>query len=132
MISKYLSDLGIKEENLPWHWYHDEQKWVEQREVYGFDVRDTWCLGYTLILLIYPRLKMYKEYADKYIDTGFHKFDYKGETLTQQECIDKILEGLEYYLTSTLCLKDDEEEECIEKAIESLELLSVIFPVLWW
>jgi hypothetical protein len=64
MISKYLSDIGIKEKDLPWYWNpgdHREGQWLETIEEHGFDERDTWNLNYTLALLIYPRLKMYDE-----------------------------------------------------------------------
>jgi len=130
MISKYLSDLGVKEEDLPWNWCSGdsrEKQWKKQRDKYGFDERDTWGLDYTLILLIYPRLKMYNEI--NIIDTSFHKVEYEDKKYTYQECIDKILEGFEIYLTKNQLDLNKEEENKINDAVI---LLSKIWWLLWW
>ena len=130
MISKYLSDLGVKEVDLPWEWNPSDSRekgWEEDRNIYGFDERDTWSLDYTLILLIYPRLKMYDEVNG--INTSYHKFDYKEKEYTQQECMDKILEGFEIYLSKSEYKRTDEDWEKIQDA---RMLLAIISPALWW
>lgn len=130
MISKYLSDLGVKEKDLPWNWNEDDsrqEKWVSKREEYGFDERDTWSLDYTLTLLIYPRLKMYNEI--NCINTSNYKFKYKENEYTQQDCMDKILEGFEIYLGKDEFKRTDEDNQKIEDA---RMLLAIISPVLWW
>ena len=130
MISKYLSDLEIKEDQLPWNWCPNDKRekdWKEERKIHGFDSRDTWGLNYTLALLIYPRLKMYDEV--NIIDTNFHKFTFKDNEYTFQECIDKVLRGLEIFLT-----KDDFEmiDEEIEEIQDTIKLLGEIWWDLWW
>lgn len=130
MISKYLSDLGIKEENIPWNWNLDDQRqpeWIKTREIFGFDERDTWNLNYTFALLIYPRLKMYNDC--NCINTSFHKFEFEGQEYTQQQCMNKILEGFEIYL-----IKDELKltEEDYKKIQDSLTLLGIIWWSLWW
>lgn len=133
MISKYLSDIGIKEEDLPWHWNPNDDRqefWKEMREEHGFDERDTWSLDYTIALLIYPRLKMYNEC--NCINTSFHKFEFEGQEYTQQECMDKILEGLEIYLTKKHYGKNKYTEEDYKKIQDSMSLLGVIWWSLWW
>ena len=130
MISKYLSDIGIKEENLPWYWNPDDPRqeyWAKDREIYGFDERDTWALDYTMTYLIYPRLKMYNEI--NIINTDYHKFKYEGKQYTLQECINKILEGFEIYIKGDL-YKFSEQE--IIKIKDSRMLLGIIWSALWW
>lgn len=130
MISKYLSNLGIKENQLPWNWCPNDEResdWKKEKKIYGFDSRDTWALNYTLALLIYPRLKMYNEV--NIIDTNFHKFTFKDKEYTYQECIDKVLRGLEIFLTKNDSEIIDEEMEEIQDAIK---LLGEIWWALWW
>ena len=53
------------------------EKFMKQREDYGFDERETWNMGYTSILWLYAHLKRYKKwtpielydkkYADEYL-----------------------------------------------------------------
>jgi len=129
MISKYLSDIGIKEENLPWNSNPDDsrqEEWIKEKEEYGFDERDTWSLDYTIALLIYPRLKMYNEI--NCIDTSSHKFEFENNKYTEQECIDKILEGLKLYLIKNFDLTKEEDK----KIQDSMILLGIIWRSLWW
>lgn len=67
MISKYLSDIGIKKDSLSWNWkvkgISRNIELAKERKIHGFDSRDTWELSETAVSLIYPRLKMYKEKA---------------------------------------------------------------------
>ena len=130
MISKYLTDINIKEENIPWFWNPNDsrqEQWKEQRKKYGFDERDTWSLSYTLILLIYPRLKMYDEI--NIVDTSFHKIKHKDKEYTCQECIDRVLKGMEIYLSKDeLDLKDEE----IKELGECMIILGKIWWLLWW
>lgn len=129
MISKYLKDIGIKEEDLPWNWCPNddrEKEWKKQREKYGFDSRDTWSLDYTIIALIYPRLKMYKEINGL---ESFCKFNYKGKEFTEEECIDIVLEGFKIRL-----LKEPQfmtEKEWI-KYEDARMLFAMVMPALWW
>lgn len=36
---------------------------MDQRKEYGFDERETWCLGFTSILWLYAHLKRYREWG---------------------------------------------------------------------
>lgn len=131
MISKYLKDLGIKEKDVPWHWNPDDprqEQWMEEQETYGFDERETWSLDYTFYLWAYPRLKMYNEI--NIVDTTFHEFEYEGNTYTMQECMDKILEGFEVYLTENDIRFADEVKK--NKVRDARMLFAIILPTLWW
>ncbi|NMA66472.1 MAG: hypothetical protein GX957_09575 [Clostridiaceae bacterium] len=128
-ISKYLSDIGVKAEDLPWNTQGDRvEEWEKQREIYGFDDRDTWSLNYTIVFLLYPRLKMYREKAHEIIDLNFHTFNHRGKKLTQGECIDIILDRFEQYL-SAMYSYDDPDVDVIS---EAWELFNLIFLYLWW
>lgn len=96
---KYLEDINMAEEP-PNLWCSDDERqtqWEKEREEYGFDEREIWNLDYTFYCWLYERLKMYTEKAC--INLENHTFKYKGETLTQKQCINKMLEGLEIILT---------------------------------
>ena len=87
-------------EEPPNLWCSDDERqtqWEKEREEYGFDEREIWNLDYTFYCWLYERLKMYTEKAC--INLENHTFKYKGETLTQKQCINKMLEGLEIILT---------------------------------
>jgi hypothetical protein len=123
---KYLTDIGWE----PWDAFENdsrEKDWEEERRIYGFDQRDTWNLNYTMYELLYERLKMYDEV--NIVDTSFYKFEYKGKTLTQQECIDRILECLEPILDGTY---DSWDEEYAELSHEAMELYTLCHMALWW
>lgn len=100
MRRKYLEDINIVEEPPTLWCLNDERQktqWEKEREEYGFDEREIWDLHYTFYCWLYERLKMYIERAC--VDLEDDTFKYKGETLTQKQCIDKMLEGLELALT---------------------------------
>lgn len=118
MSRYYIDKLNIKFSETPQGWCQDDQKqefWHHEKNKYGFDEREIWSLHYTMDLLLYERLSMYKEKASKHIDLTSHKFTYKGQELTQLECIDKMLEGLKLNLTL-----DDLDEKRNDKNIQEL------------
>jgi len=130
MLGKYLKDLGLKEENIPQGWCPGdkrEEKWKKEREEYGFDSRETWSLDFTFKVWLYERLSMYNEI--NIINTSYHKFDFKGEILTFQECIDRMLEGLKIDLTID---EYDQTEEQKKKAADVVQIFALCFNALWW
>lgn len=135
MSRSYLENLGIKIEDTPWGWNKDDDRqkqWALSREIDGFDERETWNLYYTIDLLMYERLCAYKEIAEKCIDLDFHKFDFNGETLTQRECINRMIKGLEY----ELLLDDFDERRNDENIKKSMDEVYKIYAIcnrsLWW
>ena len=130
MARKYLDDIGVTER--PDTWCNDgdarQERWTEQREIYGFDDREVWSLDYAFYLWLYERLKMYKEIA--FVDLAFHKFEYEGEELTQSECIDRMIKGCEVYFK----IEDDwniPEED--QKMINDVtKIWAIVWPVMWW
>ena len=129
MGRKYLDDIGVTER--PDTWCIDDsrqERWQEQREIYGFDDRETWSLDFAFYLWLYERLKMYLDV--NFVDLEFHKFEYEGEELTQQECIDRMIKGCEVYFK----LDDDwniSEED--KKMIDDVtKIWAIVWPAMWW
>lgn len=90
---KYLEEI-VDLKKTTYDNYRDTGRykiWEEQREVYSFDEREVWNLDSTFFCWLYERLMMYKEKAC--INLNFHTFEIDGKTLTQKECIDKMIEN---------------------------------------
>jgi len=128
MGRKYLEDLGISLE------YADIQKndsrneqWEIEQKTYGFDEKETWDLRETFKIWLYERLCMYNEVNS--IDASYHKFNFKGEEITFQDCIDRILEGLKIDLT---VFEESERERNQDKIQDVLPLFVLCFDHLWW
>jgi len=130
MLGKYLKDIGIKEDNTHQGWNKDDprqEKWSKEREIYGFDEKETWSMDFTFKLWLYERLSMYNEVNS--IDTSFHKYEFKGKTITFQECIDRMLDGLKIYLTIDEYKMTDAQKE---KADDVVSLFALCLDSLWW
>ena len=137
MARKYLEEIGIKAEDTPWGYgYEDderEERWQKEREEIGFDERETWSLDHTMNLLLYERLHRYKELAEKIINLDFHTFKYNDEELTERQCIERILEGLELELTLDEYDKRRQEDEYIKEKIGSIwKIYDLVKYALWW
>lgn len=65
------------------------------------------------------------------IDTSFHKYDYKNKEMTMQECIDRILEGLEIYIKNEVNSLSTEENDW-NKIQDAFRLFGIILRDLWW
>lgn len=83
-------------------------------------------------LLLYERLCKYKEIAKGIVNLSFHTFKYNEEKLTQEECIDKILEGLKLELTLEPFDKKRKEQEVINKIESIWKIYDLIKYALWW
>ena len=130
MLGKYLKDLCIKEDNTPQGWNKDDsrqERWIKEREIYGFDEKETWSMDFTFKLWLYERLSMYNEVNG--IDTSFHKYEFKGETITFQECIDRMLDGLKIELTVDEYRRTEEQKEKVEDIVN---IFALCLPSLWW
>ena len=135
MGRRYLKEIGIELKETPWGWNKGdlrEKYWIEEIHEDGFDERETWDLNFTMNLLLYERLSKYKEIAKGIVDLSFHTFEYNGEELTQEECIDKILEGLRLELTLKPFDKKREEQETTDKIESIWKIYDLIKYALWW
>jgi hypothetical protein len=131
MARKYIDDLGIKRKDTPQGWGHGDARqaqWREERKVYGFDERETWSLDLTFKLWLYERLMMYKEVNN--VATSMVGLVYKGENITLQGAIDRMLEGIKLDLTVDEYSK--ERETVQDKIDDVLPLFLLSLRDLWW
>lgn len=131
MGRKYLDDIG---EDYSWVWKPEgserDELFEKEREIYGFDSRETWSLDYVFYMWLYERLKMYIEYAGEIVNLNFHKFVYKEKEYTQLELINMMIERLEsYFKKGDLFVSSEEEYEPIK---EIGEIWALVLPAMWW
>ena len=132
---KYLDELGIKIEKYGTNFTDEEDKrsneWKQQRELYGFDERETWNLNEIFIQWIYTRVKMYKEISC--VNTEYHKITYQDKEITQGEAIDRILELAKEILQNDFYSTDIKVIEMIyNNSREICDLWKEILPLMWW
>jgi hypothetical protein len=130
MNHKYLNDIGVKNEDMPWNWNPEDKRqefWKQQREEYGFDERETWSLDSTFEFWLYERLKMYNDI--NIVNTSYHKYKFKNEQITFQDCIDRMLEGLEISLTVDEFYRTEEQNKKVEDVVH---IFALCFRSLWW
>ena len=129
MSRKYLDDIGVD----LWLGLEDDERqerWAKEQEEYGFDERETWSLDHAFYCWLYERLKMYVERASKIVQLDFHKFEYEGEELTQQECIDRMIYGCEVYFAQEDEWNISEEDRKIINDIA--KIWAIVLPAMWW
>lgn len=89
-----------------------------------------WNVNHELICWINYWFREFKEKAQIYLD--FHKYEYKGKVLTQEQVIDEIIELTNYidqnYGEFDLSLIKKVEE----KKNEMFDLLKLVWGDMWW
>ncbi len=131
MNRKYLDDIGVPQDGRPDTWNKDDKRqeqWAKEREIYGFDERETWSLDYSFYLWLYERLKMYLE---KGSSDDLRTYRIGKEKLSQQECIDRMIEGC------IIRIKDDRyygglTKDEMKKVNDVLKIWAVVCPAMWW
>ena len=127
MGHEYLQRLFKEKKNFPYPYNLEDSNDFDERETYSFD--------YTMIAWLYEHLKFFQEEASKVINFDFHTFTIDEETLTQAECIDRMIKDCEFYLKfgdKIYGLSKDEEKK-IDKAVNDLfKVLSIVFWSMWW
>jgi len=94
--NKYLNDIGV---SLNYGISEDDTRqdeWRKEREIYGFDERDTWGLDSTMIMLLYERVKYFVEFAP--VDLTVNEITIDDETKTLEEWLAKLTNTCEIYL----------------------------------
>ena len=134
MKRKYIDELGIEYVETPQGWNTDIKDrrfsdWMKQREEWGFDERETWDLTYAFELWLYERLKVYDEVNIVDTRSKSHQFKYKGKILDFQDCINRMVEGLEIKLSDDAWWKDVDKKEKVE---DVLKLFVLCYNCLWW
>ena len=103
-----------------------DEMWEDQRRIYGFDEREIWSLDATFIYWLYERLRMFDEV--NCINTDFHTFDISGETLTQQECIDTMINKCKDYITH----RGVDDDYTYNLKNEILDIWKACIHHMWW
>lgn len=131
MGHKYLDELDYYNPIEKWGGPDDKRSpiWEKERELYGFDSRETWDLDYVLYLWLYEHLRMYMARAGEVVDLTYHKFTYKGNEYTQAQLINMMLERLWYRFTEDY---DEWNEEDAAYVKEIGEIWAVVLPAMWW
>lgn len=130
MARKYLDDIGMSSESRPENWALDNPRrdlWEKEREIYGFDQRETWGLDDTILIFLYERLMMYKE--KNILDLTFHQREYKGKTMNMEEALDLMIEGCRIAVLKHISERNNEDREKVKRVFE---LLAIWYEELWW
>lgn len=130
MRHKYLEEIKA-EDAYTWDTKGDprEERWKKQRNIYGFDDRETWNLNSTFYAWLYEHLRMYEDIGGEVINLDFYKFEYDGKIYTQKEMIDQICEIIEYYFSNKF---DDWNEDDCEYVSNIGKMWAIILPAMWW
>jgi len=127
-VRKYLDDIGVTDR--PDTMNMDDSRlaaWEEEREIYGFDERETWSLIYTFYLWLYERLMKYKDLAC--VDLTYHKFDYNSKEYTQGQLIDMMLDRLRFCFSDEYNEWDSKQWEYVH---EIEKIWAIVLPAMWW
>lgn len=128
MSRKYLEEIIPKEEIFG---YHDEtdkrhERWLKQEEEYGFNDIETWDLDSAFAQIIYERLSMYLEYADKVVDLSFHTLEILGAELTLKDAIEFTIWECKKAIKAT-------DPDVYTKAMDIVwQMMSKMHGYLWW
>ena len=135
--NKYLEDLGIPIEEIGTNFSDANDKrnkeWAREREIYGFDERETWALDCYFIEWLYSHLMMYLECADGVVDLDFYQFNFENKEYTQKEAILFIVDACKNFLLIKSEYDDGYIDVDILKDVQkAIKLFADIFPVMWW
>lgn len=120
---KIEKDIGI-DPSRKYCWLEEDDAqdrtsyWFRQRNKYGFDERETWCLDYRIAAFLYPRFVKFKEWSG----------GSRPVTLSTQEwndMLDKIIFGLKSYLL-------DEKEDSYLHYQDAMKLIAEHCYQFWW
>lgn len=104
--------------------------WTKQRKKWGnFDSRVGWNLNQFVVESMYTWLCIFLKKADKYINLEYYKFEIDGVSLTQKECIERMIKDLEYVLTHS---EDTDFDKSKQKLKDCFNIFSECFPAMWY
>lgn len=106
-------------------------KWWVERRIYGFDETETWSLDYTMIQLLYERVRRYKRVASKAIHMN-QTVAVRQVMHTQEEWIDILLILMKQYLDDDF--DNDKDGYHIEHYTKQMiwDIWSALHPLMWW
>ena len=131
--NKYLDDLGFKPTEYGTNYLLNDDRqdrWAKEREMYGFDERETWNLCSLFVEWLYSHCMMYKEI--NCVDLSYHKIEYNGVEYTQEEALDLIVKYSKDYLFMDKRFIINGEENISENMALAIHLWAELFPLMWW
>lgn len=132
-MRKYLEDLFDDDK---WSLENSDtkdsraEKWKKEREIYGFDDRDTWNLDNTMLELLYERLKMFKE-SSGIVDHTVNIININDKKIPFSQVIDTLIEDCEVCLKNFYTLEKD-QEEILDLEEKIWDTWSKSFKYFWW
>jgi hypothetical protein len=140
--NKYLDELGLNIKDYGTNRINEDntersKRWEEQRQLYGFDDRETWSLDVYFAEWLYSHLMMYKESAGEVINLKFYKFTWDNKEITQLEAIDMLIDAAkDYILAESKYMKNVITSEMVKLIFEEfyklMPLWGMILPHMWW
>jgi len=89
-----------------------------------------WNVNIELMYWISYWFKEYKKNANIYLDR--HTVEYKGEILTQEQAIDRIVELADFIIQNYGEFDIELEKIVEEKKDEVLDLVKLVWGYMWW
>ena len=103
-----------------------------EKDCPDFDPRDTYSLKTTFVAWLYERLRYFQDEASKVVDFSYYTFDIGGETLTQRQCIDRMVEDCKIILETDTILMDDEFDRIDAIKDDLFDIFKKVFWAMWW
>ena len=92
----------------------------------------------TILAYLYEHLVMYKEAASEIVDLSYYKFSINGDILTEEQCINRMLDDIRVILSiddsDYISGEDFKKKDKIitEKKNDLFDVLKECFRALWW
>ena len=105
---------------------------------YELNTKETFSLDMTILAYLYEHLVMYKEVAGEIVNLNYHKFNINDEILTEEQCINRMLDDIRVILSiddsDYISVEDFEKKDKImtEKKNDLFDVLKECFWTLWW
>ena len=105
---------------------------------YELNTKETFSLDMTILAYLYEHLVMYKEVAGEIVNLSYHKFNINDEILTEEQCINRMLDDIRVILSiddsDYISVEDFEKKDKImtEKKNDLFDVLKECFWTLWW
>lgn len=140
---KINSKYNIFTKNTNHEYYFKEFSFIpypycEKDFNYEPNVKETFSLDMTILAYLYEHLVMYKEVSSKIVDLNYHRFNINDEILTEEQCINRMLDDIRIILSvdnsNCASVEDYERQDKImtEKKNDLFDVLKACFWTLWW
>lgn len=136
MARKILDELGAQGAQGTWNMVEDTDErhpaWAVERDIYGFDSRDTWSLDSTMMELLYERLVMFKKRSYDMVDLSSSLVKIDGEVRSVDNVLDELIE-----LSRTVIVNQNSSDPMNEAEVHAVakrvwSIWTQAFQSFWW